>query len=43
MTNELLLSIHKKFPDVFNKEVNVTLDSSSISEMSPNIKNEKTM
>ena len=41
MTNELLLSICMKFPDVFNKEVNVTLDSSSISEMSPKIRNEK--
>ena len=41
MSQDLLSSIKKKFPDVFKQDLNVTLDTSNVSDMSPKIQNGK--
>ena len=41
MSQDLLSSTKKKFSDVFKWDLNITLDTSNVSEMSPKIKNEK--
>ena len=41
MSQDLLSSIKKKFPDVFKWDLNITLDTLNVSEMSPKIQNEK--